>query len=262
MIRIESAEVEKSKRSAVHQKIASGLGHVPVWKVPISNVERGIAHDAEPGDERWSEIGPTLIHKDSTRQIDDAMVVQPRLPPFDKRQRLFGSRDAEKAQIVNAGPQNIQFRRVRSLVQRLGQVRSEDHRMILQPGDQCFEVGAHQDVGVQIQDEVEIIVAEQMIDGVRLDGGTQLQQRVFEMELPGMRNRRAVSRNDRERLAGGVETLIDLIGQHDETAPFGMELRDGIQHAPGASQVVSSRRWRRLRRSRGGGPPQQSTQPE
>ena len=94
---VKSAEVVETKRPAVHLPSVILEGQYSLLQIPVGDVQRRIAQDADFISEARDKVHELLIDKNARVLRVDALVLQPSCPPSEDRICLRASMNAKEA---------------------------------------------------------------------------------------------------------------------------------------------------------------------
>src|SRR5688500_7326699 len=175
------------------------------------------------------------------------MLEEPLPPPG--QQAVHGGRAAQRqeAEVVSARLQDRELARVQLVLDRLGEVRREHDLVAIQELRELVERAEELDVGVEVDELLELARDEEVLEEERLHGRVHLEQRVAEEE--GAQVGDLLERLDLdqlERLERRVEGALDAIHEQDEERRLGVLRAERARQHPREGQVV-------LRDDRAGG---------
>src|SRR5581483_2965177 len=179
--RIESAEVKEAQRRSVDAiRAIIAARDTALLQVPVRDVVALVAKRHDAIEEAGNEIDPLLIDEEPALRLDDARILEPPLPPVEKRGELRIADDRDEAEVPRTGDEDAALTRVIGVVDRAREMRSErDERRSGRV--ELLEFAVNDDVRIEIDDAV-VAAVEEMLDHPRLHSGVELEHRIAERE--------------------------------------------------------------------------------
>ncbi len=265
----ESAEVKKPQRHAVDAIVAVAVLHVTVRQIPVRDVASRIAQH-EVREIARHQIDPALIDEVAVLDGVEALAPQPLRPPIEKRRAL--ETDADEAEVVRAGDQEIALRRHEAVArQRFHRVRIDQDAVRVRELAEIEERREDLDVGIEIQNRL-VEAREQILKRPRLERRRQLDdvvdrghpmklRLVAEREIGGQNHvgeielRRRIAVDQHDRKAQAVMGLRQRFREHARKGEITLSADGENAHDREADYLTAGARPRPTSRGSGGGSP-------
>ena len=136
---LDTAEMKEHQRLSVRRRAHSLLVdvvlvarvrehlHLAPVEIPVGDVVAGVLDDTNPVEQSRNQIHPLLVNEQAVLDPHHTAVVEAALPPAQEAPGLGASLESDEAQVVGAGLENRELARERSILDRSGEVWSEEH---------------------------------------------------------------------------------------------------------------------------------------
>jgi len=121
--------------------------------------------------------------------VDEAVLLEPLLPPGEKPARRLSLSHADEARVERAAPKEVDLRRPEPVARhRLEQVRCQEDVVSFELLPRVVERREDEDVGVEVHRRPNPGAGEELVQHERLQRRAQLEGRILEREVPEARD--------------------------------------------------------------------------
>ena len=187
--------MKKYERFAVHRPGALlRLRDCSLRQVPVGHVVAGVPQNVGLFDEHRRHVHPTLIGEHVAGDVDSTMGAQAIGPPVDEAVRVGIGTSRKKAEVIDPGLHDGVVGRFQAVLQRRHHVRREHDAVRIQCRQHLCHPRKQPDVGIKVDHGLGVVVLEQRLERIGLDGRVEFDDRVVGLH--------ALDRWDREPIAG------------------------------------------------------------